>query len=390
MLIPYPGLTSMLSLQSEIDTSLLDHLLKQAGEHCPRKETKDSIHDYVLGLLSNIPRHNTWQMAEFAGHSNPFIYQNMLSRASWNQEAIRSDLIDEHCRFLANKKYSLIVDETGFIKKGKHSCGVQRQYSGTAGRIENCQVAVFLACTSKQEHCLIDTRLYLPKSWTDDPERCHRAGVPENVNFQTKTCLAEQMILSALQQGMKPEWVLGDSVYGESSGLRRTLEASQQPYVLGITNKHYVWIGFEQLRVSTLVKESLNAGQWETLACGAGTKGARLYQWCQIMINGCEPEGWSHCILFRKPVGSKNSDDIAIFRCSAPAEKINLQSLASAAGQRWAIETCFEEAKDLLGMDQYEVRNWNSWYRHMTLVMLAHTFLSLTRCCIEKKQTIPE
>ncbi|WP_354011389.1 transposase [Endozoicomonas lisbonensis] len=205
---------------------------------------------------------------------------------------------------------------------------------------------------------------------------------------QTKTELAEQMLLAALDQGMMPDWVLGDSVYGESSHLRKHLEDRQQPYVLGITGKHYAWVGHVQKKARALAKELLKSAEWETLSSGAGTKGARLYQWCVIPINGCEPEGWQHSLLFRKPVASVDLDEVVIFRCCAPAHKSSLRGLVEASGQRWAIETCFEEAKDMLGMDQYEVRNWNSWYRHMTLVMLAQTFLALTRARHEKKQMI--
>ena len=245
---------------------------------------------------------------------------------------------------------------------------------------------MFLACTSKSEHCLLDTRLYLPKSWTNDPARCLKAGVPEPVTFQTKTEQATEMIINALDQGMTPEWVLGDSVYGESSDLRVNLQGRKQPYVLGVTGKHYVWIDIKQQKVSNLIEASLKHRHWKTLSSGEGTKGERMYQWLQIVINGCEPEDWHHSLLLRKPLGSNKKEDVAAFRCCAPAEKSSVRSLARASGKRWAIETCFEEAKGLLGMDEYEVRNWTPWYRHMTLVMLAHTFLALTRAQEEKKQ----
>ena len=378
MLIPYLGIGMMTSFNLTPDTARFDQLLNLAGKHCKREPTRRTLHDYVIGLLNHIPRHNTWQMAEFAGHDNPFLYQNMLSRANWDQEAIRTDLLLEHRKALGKKAYSLIVDETGFIKKGQHSCGVQRQYSGTAGRIENCQVGVFLACTSREHHCLLDTRLYLPQSWTKDAERCSRAGVPETIGFETKTTLAEQMILKALDAGLQPDWVLGDSIYGESSHLRQALQSRFQAFVLGITSQHYVWLGARQHSLKGIIKTALQQGSWCTLASGAGTKGARLYQWLCLPVNGCEPAGWQHTVLLRRMPGSDKPHDVAAFLCCAPASKSSLRQLARASGQRWAIETCFEEAKDLLGMDQYEVRNWVSWYRHMTLVILAHTFLAFT------------
>lgn len=380
----------MHSYNPELNTQLFDRLFDLARNHCKSTPSFLTLRDYCQSLLGEVPRHNSWQMAEFAGHENPYLYQSFLCRAAWDETAIRYDLINEHKHFLANKPYSLILDETGFLKKGKHSCGVQRQYSGTAGKVENCQVGVFLACTSKSDHCLLDTRLYLPKSWTDDPARCSKAGVPEWVTFQTKTEQATEMVINALDQGMTPEWVLGDSVYGESSDLRVNLQNRQQAYVLGVTGKHYVWIGNEQKRVSKLIQSSLEYGQWQTLSSGEGTKGERMYQWLQIVINGCDPEGWSHHLLLRKPLGSNKPEDVAAFRCCAPIEKSSLRSLVRASGKRWPIETCFEEAKGLLGMDEYEVRNWTPWYRHMTLVMLAHTFLALTRAQIKKKRTSPD
>ena len=375
----------MSTYNPELNTQLLNHLFDLAQNHCKSNPTYLTLRDYAKSLLGEVPRHNSWQMAEFSGHDNPYLYQNFLCRAAWDQESIRYDLVNEHKDFLSGKPYSLIVDETGFLKKGKHSCGVQRQYSGTAGKVENCQVAVFLACTSKSEHCLLDTRLYLPESWTDDIERCVKAGVPEWVTFQTKTEQAAEMIINALDQGMKPEWVPGDSVYGESSDLIVNLQHRQQPYVLGVTRKHYVFVDGEQKRVSNIIQSLLDNGQWQTLSSGTGTKGERLYQWLKVAIDDCGSEGWGHHLLLRKPLGSNKPDEVAVFRCYAPVEKSSLRMLVKASGKRWAIETCFEEAKGLLGMDEYEVRNWTPWYRHMTLVILAHTFLALTRAQEEKK-----
>ena len=385
MLRPYPGLSIMIQYEP-FDTSILEELLQCAGQFCTRQPTRQHLKDYVTGLLANIPRHNTWQMAEFAQHGNPFIYQNLLCRAVWDQDATRTAMIHKQTEFFHGKPYSLIVDETGFLKKGTHSCGVQRQYSGTAGRVENCQIGVFLACATQYDHCLLDARLYLPESWTSDTERCAKAGVPADIQFHTKIELAQEMMVHALNHGMKPEWALADSVYGDSSAFRMALQEHRLPYVLGVSSCHYVWRNQQQQKASEIISDVISKRIWKTLGCGAGSKGARLYQWCLIPINDPGPEGWSHGLLLRKPRRSEAAKDIAAFRCCAPPEMFTLQELVRAAGQRWAIETCFEESKQLLGMDQYEVRSWTSWYRHMTLVILAHDFLAMTKAAQQKKQ----
>jgi SRSO17 transposase len=270
----------------------------------------------------------------------------------------------------------LVVDETGFLKKGTKSAGVARQYSGTAGRIENCQVGVFLAYASGKGRAFLDRELYLPQAWIDDGERRRAAGVPKEATFHTKPGLARRMLVRAFAAGMPAAWVTGDEVYGNDGGFRRWLEGEARAYVLAVARSHMVWgEGFVQRRVEAVVVD-LPDEAWHRIEVGAGSKGPRVYDWACGRLPYLTAEGWAHWLLVRRSVA--NPDELAFYRVFAPAET-SLPEMARVAGTRWSIEEGFERAKGEVGLDQYEVRRYNAWYRHITLCLLAHAFLEVTR-----------
>jgi SRSO17 transposase len=271
----------------------------------------------------------------------------------------------------------LVVDETGFLKKGTHSCGVARQYSGTAGRVENCQIGVFLGYSSTQGRAGIDRELYLPREWADDPERRAAAGVPETMAFRTKPQLAQEMVGRALDAGVPARWVVADEVYGSDSKFRRALEAREQAYVVAVKSneKPTTWPPYGppgQVAVAA-IRAALEPGAWQQLSCGDGAQGERLYDWAHVPLRPALREGWVHSVLFRRSL--TEPDEVAYYLVYAP-ESTPLTAMARAAGSRWAIEDVFKLAKGQVGLDHYEVRSWAGWYRHITLALLALALLA--------------
>ncbi|MBO0794073.1 MAG: IS701 family transposase [Ktedonobacteraceae bacterium] len=256
-----------------------------------RQATCYRVQNYLRGLLSPIERKNGWQIAEEIGAPTPYGVQYLLDRAKWDEDAVRDELRAYVCEILANPQAILILDETGFLKKGTKSVGVQRQYSGTAGRIENCQIGVFLAYASPKGHALIDRDLYLPKSWTQDSERCCAAHVPADVSFVAKPALALRMLQRAWDAGVSAAWVTGDTVYGNNAHLRTALEARQQAYALAVSCQEHVNVAGKRMRVDDLTQES-SQEEWQRHSAGNGTKGPRLYDWLRIELSSPETEGW--------------------------------------------------------------------------------------------------
>lgn len=342
-----------------------------------RRDLRRRAVGYVHGLLGSAQRKNSWQLAERIGDASPHGIQRLLDRARWDAEAVRDEVMRyarEHL-LAEDEPGVLIVDETGFLKKGSKSAGVQRQYSGTAGRIENCQVGVFLALLGSGGRALIDRELYLPKSWCEDRGRCREAHVPEERGLLTKPRLAQRMIRRALDQGLAPRWVLGDAVYGGDSKFRRFLEDQGQPFVLAVSGQQRLWVNLQQRRVDALASE-VPEDRWHRLSVGEGSKGPRVYDWAAGKIGTPTDHGLARWVLIRRDVDEP--DRRAYYLCQAPPEATP-QDLAIAAGQRWAIESCFEAAKQETGLDQYEVRSWHGWHRHVTLSMLALAFLATVR-----------
>jgi SRSO17 transposase len=370
----------------EIDgwRSEFEALLVRFGRLFVRAEPRRQAGRYLEGLLGPVERKNGWQLAEHLGDARPWRTQRVLSHVLWDEAAAR-DLCREYAvERLGAEDAVLVVDETGFLKKGKHSAGVARQYSGTAGRVENCQVGVFLAYAGRKGQALIDRRLYLPEAWADDAGRRHAAKIPELVPFLTKPEIAREMIARALDAGVPCAWVLGDSVYGADRRLRVMLEERGKPYLLGIRGNDPVRVtddGGPERRQPADLAAALAEDAWERLSAGAGAKGERFHDWARLPladpddapVAGPPRERW---LLLRRSIADPGK--LAYFVVFGPAG-LRLVDLARVAGRRWAVEGCFEAAKQEVGLADYEVRSWHGWHRHVTLAMLALAFLAALR-----------
>jgi SRSO17 transposase len=350
-------------------------LTQRLAPRFARLEAREQARGYLQGLLSCIERKNGWQLAEALGQANPYGIQHLLGRAVWDAEAVRDDLIRYVIENLGDPEGVLVIDETGFLKKGDKSCGVARQYSGTAGRIENCQIGVFLTYATAKGATFLDRRLYLPQDWTGDQARCQSAGVPEEVAFATKPKLARAMLERAFSAGVPCRWVTGDSVYGNDRSLQLWLQEQGVAHVMAVSGQEMVTVGWQQARVKDLLP-SVPEDAWHVLACGAGTKGPRLYAWAWLPINQGHGCAWGRWLLARKSL--TDPTEVTGYIAFAPADTA-LETLVKVAGTRWTIECCFESAKGEVGLDEYEVRSWQGWHRHMTLAMLAHAFLTVQR-----------
>ncbi len=344
-----------------------------------RPEPRRRALDYLRGLLSPVERKNGWQLAEQAGEATPDGVQRLLYNYRWDADLIRDDLRDYVVEHLGDADGVLVVDETGFLKKGGKSVGVQRQYSGTAGRIENCQVGVFLAYAGAKGRTLLDRDLHLPQVWAQDRERREEAGVPEDAVFRTKPQLAQLMLERAADSGVPFSWFTGDEVYGSDRKLRRWLEREEIPHVMAIKSNEKLWAWTEkgplQVRADRLAS-GVEESAWVRCSAGNGAKGPRVYDWTAVKIRPLREPGKGHWLLARRSLAKPG--ELAYYLCFGPAET-TLAELVRVAGTRWAIEECFEEAKGEVGLDQYEVRRWDGWHRHITLAMLAHAYLTVIK-----------
>lgn len=350
-----------------------DELMARVATRFKRVEPRRRARAFVEGLLADLPRKNCWTIAVHAGHATPDGMQHLLSRAAWDADAVRNDVRDVAVERLGAAEAMLVVDETGDLKKGTCSVGVQRQYTGTAGRIENSQVGVFLSYTTKVGHTLIDRELYLPRSWTGDPDRCAAAGVPGDTAFATKPALAARMILRALDAGVPAGWVAADEVYGGNPTLRAALEKRQVGYVLAVACDHRVTTATGTRRADELVGR-LPKRTWQRLSAGKGAKGHRFYDWAWISLAGGSDEPAGHrWLLVRR---HRRTGELAYYRCYAPM-RVPLATLVRVAGRRWTVEESFQTSKGQTGLDEHQCRTWRSWYRWTTLVLLAHAFLAI-------------
>jgi SRSO17 transposase len=365
------------ALQTKITdwTKGFEQLHQRIEKHLGRAENRQRGRQYLQGLLSSVERKNGWQLAEYAGHANPYGIQHFLGRARWNADAVRDELQQYVQDHLAHSQGIAVINETGFLKKGKQSAGVKRQYSGTAGRIENCQVGVFLGYATPLGATLIDRRLYLPKEWTNDPARCQRAGIPSDVSFATKPQLAQQMLEHVYQTALPIQWVTADSVYGANGRFCAWLEEKQQSYAMAVPSNTMVCIGWKQHRARQLAEQT-SEDDWQSLSCGDGAKGFRKYQWVRYRFNCPDDPQRSRWLVIRRSLSNENN--LTYFTTYAPAETSLLQ-LVQVIGARWAIERCFQESKGEVGLDQYEVRSWTGWHRHITMSLCAHAFLTMVR-----------
>jgi len=339
---------------------------------------------FLDGLLGPERRKTGWMRAEAAGDPGPWRQQAVLGRSRWEADALRDLVRDYALESLATPDAVLVIDETGFLKQGTSSCGVQRQYTGSAGKITNCQIGVFAAYVSDRGHAFIDRRLYLPKSWTDQPERLRAAHVPEDVRFATKPAVAVAMIERALQAGVAFAWVAADSVYGVGE-VEKVLREAGKGYVLGVTGTHPFcsWGKAPVAGTAEEIAQNLPASAWVRLSAGDGTKGPRLYDWSYLELAdleadevGCpEPGLWTRGLLVRR---SLSDASLAYFTTWCPGGT-SLELLVGVEGRRWAIEDGFETAKNELGLEHHETRSWHGWHRHVSLVMLAFALLTVIR-----------
>ena len=336
-----------------------------------RVEPRRRARAFVLGLLSDLPRKNCWTIAEHAGDSSPGGMQHLLGRARWDADGVRDDLRDYVIGHLGDPGAVLVVDETGDVKKGTATAGVQRQYTGTAGRTENAQVAVYLAYVAPAGHALIDRELYLPRSWIADPGRCQAAGIPAGTGFATKPALARRMLARTLDVGVPAAWAAGDEVYGNDPGLRADLENRETGYVLAVACTHRFTTGLRTSRAGELARR-LPRPAWQRYSAGPGAKGHRFYDWAWICTDpGLPGHRW---LLIRR---NRHTKELAFYRCYSPWP-VPLATLVKVAGCRWPVEENFQASKGLAGLDEHQVRTWTSWHRWVTLAMLALAFLTIT------------
>jgi SRSO17 transposase len=344
-----------------------------------RVETRHRSRAFLLGMLADLPRKNCWTIAEHAGEKTPHGMQHLLARASWDTDGVRDDLRDYVITHLGDADGVLVVDETGDLKKGVCTVGVQRQYTGTAGRIENAQVAVYLTYAGARGHAMIDRELYLPRSWTQDPERLTEAGVPDDIEFLTKPALATGMIIRALFAGVLARWVAGDEVYGADPLLRAELESRRVGYVLAIGCDRRIPTPAGLIRADELAA-AVPRWAWQRLSAGAGAKGQRFYDWALIAhpdpaaagtADPADTQRW--WLLVRR---NNDTGELAFYRCYSP-EPVPLRELVRVAGRRWTVEESFQAGKGLAGLDEHQVRRWTSWQRWTLFAMVAHALLAV-------------
>jgi SRSO17 transposase len=344
-----------------------------------------SAGQFLDGLLGPERRKTGWMRAEAAGDPGPWRQQAILGRGRWEADALRDVVREYALEVLADADAMLVLDETGFLKQGKASCGVGRQYTGSAGKVTSCQVGVFAAYVSGHGHAFIDRTLYLPKGWTKDPARLAAAHVPEGVAFATKPQLALRMVERAIAAGVRFSWVAADTVYGTGE-VEMALRRAGKGYVLGTAaaQPFNSWVGKPEVYgTAEEIARGLDASAWRRLSAGEGTKGARLHDWAYLELADLEADEfnaalsgtWTRGLLIRRDIGS---GECAYFSTWCPAGT-SIETLVAVEGRRWSIEDAFETAKTELGLAHNETRSWHGWHRHVSLVMLAFAMLARVR-----------
>ena len=347
-----------------------------------RSEPRARALDYLTGLLAPLERKNGWTLSEQVGQLRPDGVQRLLNHSDWEADAVRDDVRDFVVESIGSKNGILIGDDTGFLKKGTRSAGVQRQYTGTAGRTENCQIGTFLAYASAKGRALIDRELYIPVSWTDDRERCRAADIDDSVPFATKNEHFRWMLQRAIDAGVPFAWVTADEAYGQVKHLRCWLEERGVAYVLATkVNDTVVTVRWADARVDALVA-ALPRQAWKRLSGGQGSHGERIYDWARVAIRPVWENGSGHWVLARRSISDPT--DIAYYVCYGPVGT-RLKDLVKVAAARWAVEECFQIAKNECGLDHYQVRLYRAWYRHITLAMAALAYLTAVRAKEAKK-----
>jgi SRSO17 transposase len=353
----------------------LEEVHRRIGGYFHRREMRERVRRYLVGLLDHVERKNSWQLAEVVGETGPQGVQRLFTDADWDAEAVRDELRTYVVDHLADEPSGvLVIDETGFVKKGTKSAGVARQYSGTAGRRENQQIGVFLLYASDRGAAFIDRALYLPDEWMGDAARREEAHIPAGVGFATKGEIARELLARAFAAGVPARWVVGDTVYSADE-LRRWLEGQGRHYVLAVPSTHGIWTRGQQRTVERLVAD-LPADAWTRLSAGEGSQGPRWYDWACLALPYAGAAGRAHWLLARR--SRSDPTKLAYYRVYGPADTPVIE-MVRVAGRRWTIEEGFEQAKGEVGLDQYEVRRYDAWYRYVTLALLAHAALEVTR-----------
>jgi SRSO17 transposase len=329
----------------------------------------ENARKYMIGLLGPSERKNGWQMSEYIGARNPYKMQQFISKGRYSADKLRNEVRVYVREKLGEAEGVLVVDDTGFIKQGEKSCGVQRQYTGTLGKVCNCQIGVFLTYASSLGHSPVDRRLYIPETWIDDNVRCIESGIPADTKFQTKPKMALEMIQEATAAEMPYKWVTGDCAYGDYDAIRKWLEENGRSYVLNISSKEHI----DGTKIGNLLHKLPGDG-WFEASCGKGSKGERIYDWQLHELNSEVTDGFKRVILVRR--SKSDADEMRAYLAYAQKDT-SVQRLIEVAGTRWTVETCFKESKGEVGLDQYEVRTYQGWYNHITFAMLALALLTV-------------
>jgi SRSO17 transposase len=347
-----------------------------------RVETRWQARKYLRGLMAPLERRNGWTLAEQAGDGTPDSMQALLCSPCFDRDAVRDDVRAQVVDAIGDPAGVLVGDETGFVKKGKASAGVQRQYTGTTGKVDNCQIGVFLAYHTPRGRALIDRELYMPRSWTDDPGRCGRVHVPDEVGFATKPQQAQAMLARAVDAGVPFAWFTADEAYGQNRELREWCEQQDIAYVMATRKDHEVASGLHTTtRVDELVAR-IRPGAWRRMSCGDGAHGPRVYDWVSTPIRAPFPHGRRGWVLARRNI---TTGELAYYVCFGP-RGTRLRTLVATAGARWAVEESFQTAKNEVGLDQYQARRYDAWYAHITLAMAAAAFLTIIRAAEAAKE----
>jgi SRSO17 transposase len=369
----------------DLVTAELGRVHQRIAGRFGRAEPRARVREYVSGLVAGLERKNGWTLAEHAGEVSPDGMQRLLRQADWDVDGVRDDVRGYVVGHLGDAGGVLIADDTGFLKKGTRSAGVQRQYSGTAGRTENCQVGVFLAYASVHGHALIDRELYLPQSWAEDWDRRRAAGVPEEAVFVTKPRQALAMLARAVAAGVPFAWFTADETYGQAKWLQAWLEDQDIWYVMAIRCSDTLTTPAGEQRADDLVA-AVGSRSWQQISAGAGAHGPREHDWARIPVRPGWARGRGHWLLARRSLS--DPQDIAYYACYGP-RRSSTADLAWTAGSRWHIEECIQQAKGEAGLDQYQVRTWRAWYAHITLSMLALAWLAASKAQAQKRGSAP-
>ena len=363
----------------------LDRVHERIAGRFGRAEPRARVREYVSGLVAGLERKNGWTLAEHAGEACPDGMQRLLRRAGWDVDGVRDDVRDHVAEHLGDRDGVLIADETGFLKKGTRSAGVKRQYTGTAGRVENCQVGVFLAYASRYGHALIDRELYLPECWAEDARRRRAAGIPPEAGLVTKPAQAQAMIARALAAGVPFAWFTADEACGHARWLRAWLEGQDVFYVMAVQCNDTLATPAGEQRADALAA-AVPARSWQKIPAGAGAHGPRECHWAKIPVRPDGKPGRGHWLLARRSLA--DPADIDYYACYGPS-RTGTAGLARIAGSRWHIEECLQLAKGEAGLDQYQVRTWRAWHAHVTLSMLALAWLAASKAQAEKRGPAP-